>query len=89
MKDLYGLSEAQRRVIEKMRDGWGLGADRTFDGPKPWLQRNGVGKGGETERVATGTYHALRVRKIIVCEDERAFPTVTWKLADEWKGGDE
>jgi hypothetical protein len=65
-------------VILKMRNGWELGVSTGFY-PRAWLQKGGIGRGGETIDVHSNTVTALRVRKLI----ERVgygFPTQCYKL---------
>lgn len=62
------LSPGARAVLGKMAAGWDLGC---YPGTGPGasfsyvLQRNGLGKGGESQNVNAHTAHALRKRDFI------------------------
>lgn len=73
------LTKAQERVVARMKEGWELGISLTMDG-RVWLQKNGVGRGGETEMVHAATASALVKAGVIVCE-KREFPTSKYHLA--------
>lgn len=73
------LTKAQDRVVSLMKEGWELGWSNTMDG-RVWLQKGGVGRGGQTERVLVATASALCKAGVIVC-DKREFPTSKYRLA--------
>lgn len=73
------LSKTQQDVVDLMKNGWELGSTMTFEGGC-WLQENGCGRGGNTERVSNSTVHAL-LNKGIICEKKAKFPLRTYKLA--------
>lgn len=73
------LTKAQERVVSRMKDGWELGWSSTMEG-RVWLQKGGVGRGGESEKVSTATAHALLKAGVIVC-DKRGFPTSKYRLS--------
>lgn len=60
-------------VIERMRNGWELGADTPAitEGLPPneprhvWLQKGGIGSGGECVNVPVGTMELLERKKFI------------------------
>ena len=54
----------QLAVLRKMRDGWELGLDTGMDA-YAWLQRNGLGRGGDTQSVSLNTLYALVSRKLL------------------------
>ena len=74
------LSKAQERVVSRLKEGWELGWSQTMS-KRVWLQKDGVGRGGETEGVASVTANSLLKAGIIVC-DKREFPTSRYRLAD-------
>jgi len=59
------LSETQINVLEKMKENWELGSWQTFGSRHYTLQKNGIGKGGETKTVAQHTVHALMKKEFI------------------------
>ncbi len=50
------LSKSQQLVIDKMKEGWELGSSTMG---RAWLQKNGLGRGGETMGVHRNTLHSL------------------------------
>lgn len=72
------LSPRQQRVIDLMTEGWELGKPVTFNG-RTWLQRDGVGRGGQTEDVHKATFINLYRRGLIKLA-KNGFPTQRWKL---------
>lgn len=52
------LSKAQQGVLAMMADGWELGSSSTFTGGS-WLQKGGLGRGGESRVVSSATVTAL------------------------------
>ena len=81
------LRKAQERVVARMKEGWELGWSSTMDG-RVWLQKNGLGRGGETEGVSVATAFALAKAGVIVC-DKREFPTSKYRLAENAKSHEE
>ena len=71
------LSKTQQHVIDLMESGWELGCSTTMDG-RCWLQKGGLGQGGETEDVRHNTVHALYKRGLI--EGHYGFPTKKYTL---------
>ncbi len=74
------LSAAQIHVLERMRQGWALCTSEGFDS-SCWLQRDGCGKGGLSEKVRSDTWFSLFKRKLIHRKEQR-YPTSTWELTD-------
>ena len=61
---MKGLSKAQQNVIEKMREGWELGSSHAW-GMHCWLQRGGIGCGGESQEFAPSTLNVLFTKGLI------------------------
>lgn len=76
------LSKLQQDVIDKLREGWELGLSMTMDGGA-WMQKDGLGRGGESMNVKKNTFFALRDKGIIKRVSEN-FPTARYVLTDEW-----
>lgn len=74
------LSKTQIKVLSLMRDGWEMGAS---DGLyfTIWLQKNGVGRGGPTEKVNGRTFISLEERKLIKTS-KNGYPTKKYVIAD-------
>lgn len=72
------LSPTQREIIDCMKNGWELGTSMMIDGGS-WLQKGGLGHGGEHRKVSTVSVHALQKLGLII--PIRGFPTQRWKLA--------
>lgn len=74
------LSETQKQIISLMREGWELGASHTFTG-WAWMQKDGLGKGGESRNVKSNTFFALIKLNLISCP-ERHFPHSKYELTE-------
>ena len=80
------LSKTQAEVVELMRQGWELGESSGFD-YHVWLQKGGIGKGGEVKKVSSSTVHALWKKKVIVVA-KRDYPNSIYKLVsfmEKWE----
>lgn len=75
---MENLTERQQRVIDLMKEGWELGISRTY-GVRAWLQKDGIGRGGESEDVYLSTFYSLSKKGYIILKKE-GFPTSTYKL---------
>jgi len=75
------LSKVQQGVIDKMNDDWELGC-YTMGGCT--LQKGGLGKGGEAERVSHATVTSLYQKRFI--RQIYGFPAIRYVLIKE---GDE
>ena len=73
------LSANQQSVVDKMKEGWQLGLHMGYN-TRYWLQKNGCGRGGETQEVNAHTARALRSKGLIVV-DETSFPLQTFRLS--------
>ena len=72
------LSNSQREIIGLMRDGWTLAEDTDKRG-KAYIQKGGIGKGGESLDVNSKTVNALYTQKIIRIT-KQSFPTNEYAL---------
>lgn len=77
------LSKSQQQVVDKMRDGWELGYSSGFF-TRSWLQKNGIGKGGETINVRVNTFLLLRDKNVIE-KSRSAYPTDVYRLTEQYK----
>ena len=59
------LSQRQLEVLRLLKEGWELGHYFTWGTIDCWLQKNGLGFGGETKKVNLNTLHSLRNRGLI------------------------
>jgi len=75
------LSKTQSTVIKLMREGWEMGRSTSFNDNRIWLQKNGIGRGGETFEVRFNTYSALGNRELIKLKEQR-FPTSLYELTE-------
>jgi len=71
------LSKQQDKAIKLMKDGWELGCSETSG--KCWLQKGGLGSGGNTEKVKESTISALE-KKGLITYNKRDYPFHKWKL---------
>jgi len=81
------LTPVQQEVIDLMKQGWELGSDSTIDG-KCWIQKGGLGKGGEAKTVKYGTINTLGYLGYIKVASSD-FPTTHWQLKGEKPTGKE
>lgn len=58
------LSPTQIDIIQKMRDGWELGRNCGYRS-SVWMQKNGIGRGGESKDLSISTFQILWEKKII------------------------
>lgn len=72
------LSKTQEEVVSLMKEGWEMGHSMTMDG-NTWIQKNGVGRGGECKTVYANTYAALSRKGFLECISEE-FPTMRFHL---------
>lgn len=72
------LSKAQQTVIDLMNEGWEMGVSKGYYS-RIWLQKNGVGKGGESKNVHLNTFCALRDIGLIEINRE-GYPTDVYGL---------
>jgi hypothetical protein len=72
------LSEKQQQVIDLMQDGWQLGMDN-FNNGRTWLQKNGIGHGGDCIDVRRNTVESLEKKGLI--KAKWGFPTSIFSLA--------
>jgi len=77
------LSEPQQEVICLMQEGWELGQSLVING-RAWMQKNGLGRGGESKDVRAQTFRAL-VRKGLIGGLAREFPKQRYVLTEKGK----
>lgn len=61
-----------------MKEGWEMGCD-IFNNNRVWLQKNGIGYGGETHEVKHNTFESLQ-KKGLIYSVGRTFPVTKYKL---------
>jgi len=77
------LSETQQVVISLMQKGWELGRSLTIDG-RAWMQKGGLGKGGESRDVRITTLLALQDKGLVIGM-AREFPRQKYVLTEGGK----
>lgn len=75
------LTPIQQEVIDLMKQGWELGGSMGI-GSRSWLQKGGLGKGGESKEVKSSTVHTLEYLGYIE-RGESHFPTLHYRLKGE------
>ena len=75
------LNPIQQEVIDLINQGWELGSDTTING-RCWMQKGGLGKGGESKNVSHSTVHVLEYLGYIE-RGERHFPILHYRLKVE------
>lgn len=72
---------AQARALALMLQGWAMGwSTSVFIGRSCWLQQNGLGKGGATQPVKSGTAMAMIERRWLRVKTP-GFPTCEYELS--------
>lgn len=74
-------TKVQLTVIDLMQKGWQLGWSMSFDS-RAWLQKGGIGRGGDCKYVSQSTVLSLW-RKGLIEKDEEKYPTKTFKLTEK------
>lgn len=78
------LTARQLQVVEKLKEGWELGAGNVGNNFRAWMQKNGLGKGGPTIEVHTSTFTGLLHRNIIE-QKKHSFPSSLYGLRQSEK----
>ncbi len=73
------LSPTQELVLQRLSDGWALGAGSGINS-RVWMQKDGLGRGGETAKVSVATFTALR-KKGLIRKIRSGFPSDEYGLA--------
>jgi hypothetical protein len=66
------LSKTQQEIVDRLNNGWELGAMSDMSG-RCWIQKPGLGRGGESHNVSSATIHAL-VKKGVLVYGEYKYP---------------
>jgi hypothetical protein len=74
------LSKSQQHVVDRLNSGWSLG----HMGGTVWIQEGGLGCGGISENVHTGTFYSLVLKGVIVPAN-RYLPTTEYVLTEEYR----
>ena len=77
------LTPARLAVLLKMAEGWELGRSTSLamNVNREWLQKDGIGRGGETEKVRAGTARALESAQLIK-RVRASFPSQAYVITD-------
>jgi hypothetical protein len=79
-KNKIKISNTQKEIITLMREGWEMAKSNTMNA-RSWIQKNGIGKGGETKNLTVSTFISL-CEKGIIEQKEYGFPSSTFKLTE-------
>jgi hypothetical protein len=81
------LSPIQKEVVDKLRNGWELGRATSGRGyHRVWMQTPGLGRGGESETIPTGTFFALYRKGVIeYVDDSGPGRSRRYALTEEWR----
>lgn len=80
------LTKLQQEVIDYMKKGWELGSSTAISS-RSWLQKDGLGRGGETRNVNGNTVSALCEKGLI--QQKYGYPTKKWFLDKRRKNKNE
>lgn len=75
------ITKLQQDVLDKLRAGWELGATRSLIDRRVWLQKDGLGNGGESTKVRRAVFEALVAGKHIVRGESHHSSTLRYVLA--------
>jgi hypothetical protein len=77
------LSDKAKDVIVKMREGWQCASSiyLTGNGSWFWLQKGGIGYGGESLQINGNTFNSLTSKKLIYFSGRR-FPNSYYSLTE-------
>ena len=75
------LSPVQQKVIDLMKQGWEMGVSMTMDS-RVWLQEDGVGRGGKSQKVNANTFFSLCSKGLIELKAQ-SFPTSKYGLTEK------
>ncbi len=70
------LSKNQQEVVNRIKEGWALCVSNSFN-RRVWLQKDGCGRGGDTEPVHGSTFYALYKRELVELKKD-GYPTQCW-----------
>ena len=82
------LSKTQLEIIQLMKEGWELGRDGSscYGGRQWWMQKGGLGYGGEDKTVSSATAWKLYHLGLICKPNPNLeFPTEHWALTEAGK----
>lgn len=74
------LTKAQQEIIDLLKNGWELGISAGFNA-RCWIQKGGIGRGGESKDIRHSTYTALRKAKAIKLV-EQGYPTSKYAASE-------
>jgi len=77
-------SKAQALVLQRLADGWALGIAGGLNS-RVWMQKDGLGRGGETANVSVATFTVLRERGLIT-KIRDGFPSSEYGLTTAQTG---
>lgn len=79
------LSKSQLELLKLMADGWELGKDATGSSGW-WMQKGGLGRGGEAKNVHLTTAHNSYKKGLIKRDDTKPhFPSTHYCLTEKGK----
>ena len=75
------LSKTQQEIVQLMKNGWELGIHHAYFSDS-WIQKDGLGKGGESKNVSITTIWALEKKGVIERKEKEGFLS-TFRLTKE------
>lgn len=81
-KSSTSLTPKQREVVDRLREGWELGVSKSLDRQRVWIQKNGVGRGGESVDLRPRTFEALKSAGLLVPSKSK-YPTYAYVLVGD------
>lgn len=82
-KSSTNLTPKQREVVDRLREGWELGVSKSLDArQRIWIQKNGVGRGGESVDLRPSTFEALKSAGLLA-PSKSTYPTYAYVLVGD------
>lgn len=80
------LSPKLIEILKLMNDGWELGFHEGVSSMGFWIQKNGLGHGGESKQIHGRTnVYKLKIAGLIDNDGKHHFPTTPYFLTDKGK----
>ena len=75
------VTKLQQEVLDLLKAGWELGVTSRLVERRVWMQKDGLGKGGETRKIRMSVFEALLAGNYLVRSDSSDTTTLVYVLA--------
>ena len=66
------ITPKQKEFLQLIVDGWEIGMGTGFT-PRAWIQKGGLGRGGEARDIHFNTFSAMRLKGLIELNEQHQF----------------